>query len=168
MPPARAHAHQRVAGCGKARNAVVHDAPDVAQQRRRSRAPASEKFGIKDGDGAHGRIISRGIEHRSAALAAGDAASVRVRHQLAASKRAGPSFRPRPACGAAPALQRLGAHRPRRREQEALAEAHVVVEQIDHRALALDALGDQVDAGARQQIGEVGRDGCRSARRRRG
>ena len=53
------------------------------------------------------------------------------------------------------ALQRLGPHRPRRREQEALAEAHVVVEQIDHHVLAFDALGDQVDAGARQQIGEV-------------
>ena len=56
---------------------------------------------------------------------------------------------------AARALQRLGPHRPRRREQEALAEAHVVVEQIDHHALAFDALGDQIDAGARQQVGEI-------------
>ena len=58
---------------------------------------------------------------------------------------------------AVPTWQRLGAHRPRRREQEALAEAHIVIEQIDHRALALDPLGDQVDAGARQQIGEIRR-----------
>ena len=34
-------------------------------------------------------------------------------------------------------------------------ESHVVVEQIDHHALALDALGDEIDAGARQQIGEI-------------
>ena len=42
-------------------------------------------------------------------------------------------------------------------EQEALAEAHVVVEQIDHRALALDPLGDQVDAEAAEQVGKVRR-----------
>ena len=54
-------------------------------------------------------------------------------------------------------LQHLGAHRARRREQEALAEAHVVVEQVDHGALALDPLGDQVDAEAAEQVGEIRR-----------
>src|SRR5262249_49357496 len=39
-------------------------------------------------------------------------------------------------------LQRLGPYRPWRREQEALAVAHVVVEQVDHAALAFDLLGD--------------------------
>ena len=50
----------------------------------------------------------------------------------------------------------LGPQRPRLREQEALAETHVVVEQVDHRALALDPLGDQIDAEAAEQVGQVG------------
>ena len=50
----------------------------------------------------------------------------------------------------------LGPQRPGRRKQESLAEPHVVVEQIDHRALALDPLGDQVDAEAAEQVGKVG------------
>ena len=53
------------------------------------------------------------------------------------------------------ALQRLGTHRARRREQEALPETDVVVEKVDDRRFGLDPLGDQVDAGARQQVGEV-------------
>src|SRR5262249_16955453 len=53
-------------------------------------------------------------------------------------------------------LQGLRAYRPRLREQEALAVAHVVVEQIDHAAFALDLLSDQVDAEAADQIGEIG------------
>src|SRR6516165_7063505 len=48
----------------------------------------------------------------------------------------------------------LGAHRTRRGEQEALAEADIIVEQVDHRAFALDTLGNQVDAEAAEQIGE--------------
>ena len=47
-------------------------------------------------------------------------------------------------------------HRARRREQEALAEAHVVFEQIDDLRLGLDPLGDQADAEAAEQVGEVG------------
>jgi len=54
------------------------------------------------------------------------------------------------------ALQRFGAHRTRRREQKALAEADVVVEQIDHRTFVLDTLGNEIDAVAAEQIGEVG------------
>ena len=54
-------------------------------------------------------------------------------------------------------LQRFGAHRTRRREQKALAETHIVVEQIDHRAFVLDPLGDQIDAETAEQIGKVGR-----------
>ena len=48
-------------------------------------------------------------------------------------------------------------------EQKALAEPYVVIEQIDHRALALDPLGDQIDAEAAEQIGQVGgvNIGCR-------
>ncbi len=61
--------------------------------------------------------------------------------------------------GSRPAGSRcpLGPQRPRRRKQESLAEPHVVVEQIDHRAFALDPLGDQVDAEAAEQVGKVGR-----------
>ena len=55
------------------------------------------------------------------------------------------------------ALQGLGAHRARRREQDALAEAHIVVEQIDDRAFVFDTVGDQIDAEAAEQIGEIGR-----------
>src|SRR5690242_9735841 len=50
----------------------------------------------------------------------------------------------------------LGPQRSRRREQKTLAEADVVIEQIDHRALALDLLGDQVDAEAAEQVGKIG------------
>ena len=53
-------------------------------------------------------------------------------------------------------MRRLRPQRPRRREQEALAEPHVVIEQVDHRALALDPLGDQIDAEAAEQIGQIG------------
>ena len=51
---------------------------------------------------------------------------------------------------------RFGADRPRRREQEALSEAHVIVEEIDDHALALDLLRDQVDTEAAQKIGQIG------------
>src|SRR5262249_49949972 len=54
------------------------------------------------------------------------------------------------------ALQRFRAHRPRRREQEALPEADVVIQEIDDGALALDLLGEEVDAEAAEQVGEVG------------
>src|SRR3569833_2831097 len=46
--------------------------------------------------------------------------------------------------------------RARRRKQEALAVAYVVVQQVNHRALALDPLGDEVDAETTEQVGEVG------------
>src|SRR5580700_7664680 len=55
------------------------------------------------------------------------------------------------------ALQRFGAHRARWREQKALAEAHVVIEEIDHRAFSLDVLGDEIDAEAAEEVGEIGR-----------
>ena len=57
----------------------------------------------------------------------------------------------------------LGPQRPRRREQKSLSESHVIVEQIDHGALALDPFRDQVDAKSAEQIGKVGRVnvGCR-------
>ena len=60
--------------------------------------------------------------------------------------------------GAPPSVRgcALRPQRPRRREQKALAEADVIIEQVDHRALALDLLGDQVDAEAAEQVGEVG------------
>jgi len=50
----------------------------------------------------------------------------------------------------------LRPQRSRRREQKALAEPDVVIEQVNHGALALDPFGDQVDAVAAEQIGEVG------------
>src|SRR5579885_787557 len=53
------------------------------------------------------------------------------------------------------ALQGFGAYRSRRREQEALPEAHIVVQQIEHHAFALDTLRDQVDAGTGQKVGEI-------------
>jgi hypothetical protein len=52
-------------------------------------------------------------------------------------------------------LKRFGAHRPRRREQEALAVAHVCIEQIDHAPLVLDLVGNQIDAEAAEHIGKV-------------
>ena len=72
--------------------------------------------------------------------------------------------RPCAACRARPgvsarlgrAAQRLRPHRARLREQEALAEANVVFEQIDHLRLALDPLGDQADAEPAEQVGQVG------------
>ncbi len=50
----------------------------------------------------------------------------------------------------------LRPQRPRRRKQKSLSEPHVIVEQIDHGALALDPFGDQVDAEAAEQIRKVG------------
>ncbi len=44
---ARARAHQRVAGMREGGDAVMHHAPDVAQQRRRSRARASKNAGSR-------------------------------------------------------------------------------------------------------------------------
>src|SRR5580704_1530811 len=55
------------------------------------------------------------------------------------------------------ALQRLLPYQPGRGEQDALPEADVVIEQVDDRAIVLDLRGDQVDAEAPEQIGEVGR-----------
>jgi EAL domain-containing protein (putative c-di-GMP-specific phosphodiesterase class I) len=52
-------------------------------------------------------------------------------------------------------LQRFGAHRTRRREQEALPEADIIFEQVNHHIFVFDALGDEVDAGTRQQIREI-------------
>src|SRR3954468_6637569 len=40
-----------------------------------------------------------------------------------------------------------------RRKQEALPKADVVVQQINHRAPALDPLGDEVDAETTEQVG---------------
>ena len=37
-----------------------------------------------------------------------------------------------------------------------MSEADVIVEQVDHGALALDLLGNQVDAEAAEQIGQIG------------
>src|SRR5580692_1021587 len=54
-------------------------------------------------------------------------------------------------------LQRLGAHRTRRREQHALAETDIKVEQIDNGAFAFDMVGDQIDAEAAEEVGEIGR-----------
>ena len=42
-------------------------------------------------------------------------------------------------------------------KQKALAEANVVIEQIDDERLTLDTLGDQIDAEAAEQVGEIGR-----------
>ncbi len=50
----------------------------------------------------------------------------------------------------------LGSQRPGRRKQESLPEAYIEVEQIDHGAFAFDPFGDQVDAEAPEQIGQVG------------
>ena len=125
---ARARAHQRVAGVREGDDAVVHHAPDVAQQ---DVVAGGERREMRNQAAAR-RCVSRCRSRRSSP---------------AASRRGG---------GRGRALQGLGPHRPRRREQEALAEAHVVVEQIDHHALALDPLGDQVDAEAAEQVGEIG------------
>jgi len=54
-------------------------------------------------------------------------------------------------------LQGLRPHRPRRREQEALAIFHVAVDEFDHRAFAFNFLGDEFDAEPGEQIGENGR-----------
>jgi hypothetical protein len=43
-------------------------------------------------------------------------------------------------------MQRFGAHRARRGEQEALPETDVVVEDVDDSRFGLDPLRDQVDA----------------------
>src|SRR5271166_4245964 len=73
----------------------------------------------------------------------------------------------RPTCrGAMPAgtrvrklrigLQRLPAHRTRRREQGTLSKADVVIEKIDDAPLMLDPVDDQIDAETAEQIGEAG------------
>ncbi len=49
----------------------------------------------------------------------------------------------------------LGPQRPRRGKQEALPEPDVIVQQIDHGALALDPLGNQVDTEAAEQVGKI-------------
>jgi len=52
-------------------------------------------------------------------------------------------------------MECFGPYRSRWREEEALSEADVVVEQIDHRRFGLYPLSNQVDAGTRQEIGEI-------------
>ena len=47
-------------------------------------------------------------------------------------------------------FHRFGPDRARRREQIALPELNVEIEQVDHGRLRLDLLGDQVDAVARE------------------
>ncbi len=54
-----------------------------------------------------------------------------------------------------PDLQRFGANRTWRREQEALTEANIVVEQVDHGCLGLDPLRDKADAVTAQQVGQI-------------
>src|SRR6478736_2552970 len=52
-------------------------------------------------------------------------------------------------------MECFGTHRSRWREEEALSEADVVVEQIDHRRFGLYPLSNQVDTGTRQEISEI-------------
>ena len=47
--------------------------------------------------------------------------------------------------------------RPWRRKQKSLAEPDIVVEQIDHRPLAFDAFGNQVDAESPKQVRQIRR-----------
>ena len=51
----------------------------------------------------------------------------------------------------------LRPQRPGRCKQESLSEPDVEIQQVDHRAFALDPLRDQVDAVAAEQVGKVGR-----------
>src|SRR5271165_986520 len=52
-------------------------------------------------------------------------------------------------------LQRLAAHRTRRREQGTLSIADIVIEKIDDASLMLDPVGDQIDTETAEQIREA-------------
>ena len=127
---ALARAHQRVAGVRERLRRRYAPRPRRRTAARRSRAPAPRNAGARAGK----------IDQPLTAPAAASSLVV-----------SGGGLRRIGRGG----LQGFDPHRPRRREQEALAEAHVVVEQVDHHAFAFDALGDQIDAGARQQVGEI-------------
>src|SRR5262245_31191922 len=53
------------------------------------------------------------------------------------------------------ALQRFRPYRSGWREQEALSETNVVIEKVDDRRLSFDPFGDEIDAGAREQVGKI-------------
>src|SRR6185437_14503933 len=55
----------------------------------------------------------------------------------------------------AAALQNVGPKWPRSGKEKALAEAHVVVEEVDDERLVLDPVGDKVDAKAGEEIREI-------------
>src|SRR5262245_23140905 len=52
-------------------------------------------------------------------------------------------------------LQRFRPYRSGGREQEALSETNVIIEKIDDRRLSFDPFGNEIDAGAREQVGKI-------------
>ena len=117
---------QRVAGLWKSRDAIVHHAPKVAEQhvviaRERGEAFDNVRQGLcddRDGGSAWPRTASAATGTDELGEAAAHWRS-NIRRWRGSALAAG-------------SLQRLGAHRPRWREQKALAETHVVIQKIDH------------------------------------
>ena len=50
----------------------------------------------------------------------------------------------------------FGTQRARRGKQEALTESYVIIEQINHRAFALDTFGNEVDSKPCEHVGQIG------------
>src|SRR4029453_12492154 len=53
------------------------------------------------------------------------------------------------------ALQRFRPYRSGWREQETLSETNVIIEKVDDGRLSFDPFGDEIDAGAREQVGKI-------------
>ena len=152
---------QRLAGFGKRLEPVMHHAPDVGEDDIDAVHEVAQPFDeAQCGHEIERRLARSGGAARQRGIAgrprgglggrAGDGNG--VAGAIRSIGTAGFLVRSGPAGSRCP----LGPQRPRRGKQEALPKPHVIVEQIDHRALALDLFGDQVDAEAAEQIGKVG------------
>ena len=154
---------QRRAGFGKRFEPVMHHAPDIGEDHLHAIDEVAQPFDeAKCGHDIGRRLARSGGAARQCGIAsrprrrfggrAGDRSSGRNIGTIGTVGFLGLG-RSRPAGSRCP----LGPQRPGWRKQEPLTEPHVKVEQVDHRAFALDPFGDQVDAEAAEQIRQVGR-----------
>ena len=179
-PAAAAKSRQGVARRGRRGDPVVDDAPHVGEHdvvmRRERREPVEERRRGRQHSGPRpqARRAPPRASCASAAGASGHRRSLGRPRGLGGAAATGSTGGSAGFAGAAirrgiagcDALQGRRAHRPGRRKQMPLAEADIVVEQVDDHALGLDLFRDQVDAesaraGRRNRPGGCPRPGWR-------
>src|SRR5262249_50470233 len=133
--------HQRVASVRMDRKAVVHDAPYIAQEHV---VAGCERGKLRDQRGRYGTHPKPSSRPRRSGTAAAVKRAYRMKRKerKSAGRQQGAwaLVNARFCRVSRHAMQRLRAHRARWREQEALPEPDVVVENVDDRRFGLDPL----------------------------